>query len=52
MARLSAQKEQLTEEDKETERSLMKREKNIEPRTYPCNTPRRSDFCDFEKPRK
>ena len=42
MARSSAQREQLTEEDREAGGSLMKREKSTEPRTDPCGTPRRT----------
>ena len=42
MARSSAQREQLTEESREAERSLMKREKSTGPRTDPCGTPRRT----------
>ena len=42
MARSSAQRGQMTEEGKETGRSLMKREKSTEPRTDPCRTPRQT----------
>ena len=41
MARLSAQRKQLTEEGREAGRSLMKREKSTEPRMDLCGTPRR-----------
>ena len=52
MARLSAQREQLTEEDREAGKSLMKTEKSTRPRTDPYNGLERNDFCDFDKPRK
>ena len=42
MTRSSAKKEQLTEEGRETGRSLMKKEKTTGPRTDPCGTPRRT----------
>ena len=42
MTRSSTQREQLTEEGREAERSLMKREKSTGPRMDPCGTPRRT----------
>ena len=55
MARLSAQREQLTEEGREAGKSLTKREKSTGPRTDPCehlDKLKKNDFCDFEKPHK
>ena len=40
MARSTAQREQLTEEDREAEKSLIKREKSLGPKTDSCGTPR------------
>ena len=42
MARLSASREQLTEEGREARRSLLNREKSTGPRTDPCGTPRQT----------
>ena len=42
MARLSALREQLTEEGREAGRSLMKKKKSTGPRTDRCETPQRT----------
>ena len=52
MARLSAYREQLTEEGREAGRLLMKREKSTGPRTEHLDGFQTDDFCDFDKPRK
>ena len=55
MFRLSAQRQQLTEERREAGKLLMKKEKSTGPRTdlaEHLDGLERNDFCDFDKPRK
>ena len=55
MARSSMQREQLTEEGRETVRSLMKKEKSTGQERIleeHLDGIERNDFCDFDKPRK
>ena len=56
MAKLSAQREQLTEEDRDAGRSLMKRETKLQgqeqiPAEH-LDGLERNDFCDFERAQK
>ena len=56
MARLSAQREHLTEEGREAGRSLIERERKVQGQEQilveHLDGLERSDFCDFDKPRK